>query len=610
LKSSDATLKAILVDEMPIDNFNPEVFDYVIELPVGTEVFPEVSYEKSVESQFVNRVSANEKLNVFTVTAEDGTTNTYKVEFTVKLSENVQLASIELDNVPLQGFDPSVYEYTYVLEEGATSHPNVAAIPMDEYQKVDVEDNGVYGDYKIYVAAQNGNKQVYVIHFAVEKSKDATLTDILADGESIPNYDSEIFDYNVVLPYGTTRVPIITYVSPLPKLQTITLTQAKSLDEVTTIKVVAEDETVSNVYTISYEVEKSSNAELKGIFLDGTLIEKFDVETTEYYVTLPYGTETLPTVTVEQGDADQTVTITTENLQTYILVVSQDGESVSEYYIYYSIDKNSENRLKDLAWNGNTIADFDPLVGEYLLTFPAGTSVDELPKAEQITYEVFDASETVSVVEVDGNVIVSVVAENGDLRTYAIVSEILLSDDTHLEGIYINGKLVEGFDPNQYAYIYWLPYGSVVANTEITYEKGSDKQDVVIAVNPINEPTVIFVTAEDGTMVEYSIYYKTSEFNPATAPTENNVCIVSLPDGKWRFTTDCQNVEIVLANINGQVMHSAPIEIVDPNCYNICDADAEGVVFRPQEGQVVIYYFLYNKKSIIKSGKFRSVIKN
>jgi hypothetical protein len=111
-------------------------------------------------------------------------------------------------------------------------------------------------------------------------------------------------------------------------------------------------------------------------------------------------------------------------------------------------------------------------------------------------------------------------------------------------------------------------------------------------------------------MVEYSIYYKTSEFNPATAPTENNVCIVSLPDGKWRFTTDCQNVEIVLANINGQVMHSAPIEIVDPNCYNICDADAEGVVFRPQEGQVVIYYFLYNKKSIIKSGKFRSVIKN
>ena len=609
LKSSDATLKAILVDEMPIDNFDAAVSDYLIELPVGTKTYPEVSYEKSDEFQVVNKVVANEKLTIFNVTAEDGSTRTYTVEFTVKLSENVELASIELDNVPLQGFEPTKLEYTYVLENGATSHPSVVAVPMDEYQVVEVEDNGVYGDYKIYVTAENGNRQAYVIHFEVEKSKDATLTDILADGESIPNYDSEIFSYNIVLPYGSTRVPIITYVSPLPKLQTITVTQAKSLTEVTTIEVIAEDETVSNVYTISYEVEKSSNSSLNGIFLDGTLIEGFDVENTEYYVALPYGTETLPVVTVEQADADQNVTITSEGLQTSILVVSQDEQYTSEYYIYYSIEKNSENRLQDLAWNGKTIDGFDSLVGEYLLTFPAGTSVDELPKVDQITYEVFDSSETVSVMEMDGNIIVSVTAENGDLRTYAIVSEILLSDDTHLEGLFINGELVEGFDPNQLEYIYMLPYAAVVANTEITYEKGSEKQDVIIAVNPINEPTEIFVTAEDGTMAIYRIHYVLSEFNPATIPTENNVCIVSLPDGKWRFTTNCVNVDIVLATLNGQKIHSERIETVDPNCYNICDADANGVVFQPQDGQVILYYFLYNNKTIIKSGKFRSIIK-
>ena len=154
-----------------------------------------------------------------------------------------------------------------------------------------------------------------------------------------------------------------------------------------------------------------------------------------------------------------------------------------------------------------------------------------------------------------------------------------------------------------------LPYGAVVANTEITYEKGSEKQDVIIAVNPINEPTEIFVTAEDGTMAIYRIHYVLSEFNPATIPTENNVCIVSLPDGKWRFTTNCVNVDIVLATLNGQKIHSERIETVDPNCYNICDADANGVVFQPQDGQVILYYFLYNNKTIIKSGKFRSIIK-
>ena len=608
LKSSDATLKAILVDEMPIDNFDPSVFDYVIELPVGTTEYPEVSYEKSDDFQNVTKLVANEKLTIFNVIAEDGSTQTYSVTFTVKLSENVELASIELDEVPLQGFEPNKLEYTYVLGDGATSHPAVVPVPMDDYQKIEVEDNGVYGDYKIYVAAQNGNKQVYVIHFVVEKSTNATLTDILADGESIPNYDSEIFNYNVVLPYGSTRVPIITYVSPLPKLQTITVTQAKSLTEVTTIEVVAEDEAVSNVYTISYQVEKSSNSILNAIYLDDALIEGFDVEETEYYVTLPYGTESLPTVTVEQGDADQNVTITSEGLQTYILVTAQDGETMSEYYIYYSIDKNSENRLKNLSWDGKTLIDFKPTVLEYLLTFPAGTTVDELPKVEQITYEVFDSTETVSVVDMQGNIIVNVTAENGDLRTYAIVSEILLSDDTHLEGIFINGELIDGFNPNQLEYEYRLPFGAVTAQTEITYEKGSEEQEVVIAINPINEPTDIFVTAEDGTTVRYRIHYVVSTFNPTTVPNENNVCVVSLPDGKWRFTTDCHKVDIVLANLSGQRIHTERIEIVDPNCYNLCDESAEGVVFHPDDGQIIIYYFVYNEKTIIKSGKFRSII--
>jgi hypothetical protein len=131
---------------------------------------------------------------------------------------------------------------------------------------------------------------------------------------------------------------------------------------------------------------------------------------------------------------------------------------------------------------------------------------------------------------------------------------------------------------------------------------------VVIAINPINEPTDIFVTAEDGTTVRYRIHYVVSTFNPTTIPNENNVCVVSLPNGTWRFTTDCRKVDVVLANLSGQRIHTERIEIVDPNCYNICDEDAEGVVFHPQDGQIIIYYFVYDGKTIISSGKFRSII--
>lgn len=607
LKSSDATLKAILVDEVPIEGFEPNVFDYVVELPVGTTEFPEVSYEGADDYQVVNKLVANEKLNIFNVTAEDGTTNTYKVEFTVKLSENVELSSIELDGIPLRDFEPTKLEYTYVLENGVESHPVVNPIPMDDYQKIEVDDSGVFGDYKIYVTAQNGNRQVYVIHFVVEKSKDATLVDILADGESIPNYDSEIFDYTVILPYGSTRVPIVTYVSPNPKLQTITVSQAKSLADTTTIVVVAEDETISNTYRIAYKVEESSNASLGGIYLDGTPLADFDNDNAEYYVLLPYGTENLPEVTVVQGDEDQNVTITTEGLETSVLVVSQDGLNMSEFVIYYTIDKNSENRLKSLLWKGKKISDFDPLVGEYLISFPAGTEPDAFPKVEEITYEVFDSTEVVTVSESNGNIIVTVVAENGDIRIYAIASEVLLSDDTHLEGIYIDGVLIKDFDPDQLEYVYMLPFGTVVPPSDITYIAGSDKQEVIIAENPITEPTQIFVTAEDGTTVEYRIHYEVSTFNPTTIPTENNVCITSLPDGKWRFTTDCNMVNIMLSTLDGKVFFNEKIDLVNPNCYDLCSEDAEGVVYAPVDDRVIVYFFVYNNKTIIKGGKFRSI---
>ena len=610
LKSSDATLKAILVDEAPIEGFEPNVFDYVVELPVGTTEFPEVSYEGANDYQVVNKLVANEKLNIFNVTAEDGTTNTYKVEFTVKLSENVELSSIELDGIPLRDFEPTKLEYTYVLENGVESHPVVNPIPMDDYQKIEVDDSGVFGDYKIYVTAQNGNRQVYVIHFGVEKSKDATLVDILADGESIPNYDSEIFDYTLILPYGSTRIPIVTYVSPNQKLQTITVSQAKSLADTTTIVVVAEDETISNTYRIAYKVEESSNASLGGIYLDGTPLADFDNDNAEYYVLLPYGTENLPEVTVVQGDEDQNVTITTEGLETSVLVVSQDGLNMSEFVIYYTIDKNSENRLKSLLWKGKKISDFDPLVGEYLISFPAGTEPDAFPKVEEITYEVFDSTEVVTVSESNGNIIVTVVAENGDIRIYAIASEVLLSDDTHLEAIFVNGELIKDFDPDQLEYVYKLPFGTVVAPTDITYIAGSDKQEVVMAENPVSEPTQIFVTAEDGTMVEYRIHYEISTFNPTTIPTENNVCISSLPGGKWRFTTDCNMVSVMLSTLDGKVFFNEKIGLVDPNCYDLCSEDAEGAVFTPFDDRIIVYWFVYNNKHVIKGGKFRSIIRD
>jgi hypothetical protein len=108
-------------------------------------------------------------------------------------------------------------------------------------------------------------------------------------------------------------------------------------------------------------------------------------------------------------------------------------------------------------------------------------------------------------------------------------------------------------------------------------------------------------------MVEYRIHYEISTFNPTTIPTENNVCITSLPDGKWRFTTDCNMVNIMLSTLDGKVFFNEKIDLVNPNCYDLCSEDAEGVVYAPVDDRVIVYFFVYNNKTIIKGGKFRSI---
>ena len=51
----------------------------------------------------------------------------------------------------------------------------------------------------------------------------------------------------------------------------------------------------------------------------------------------------------------------------------------------------------------------------------------------------------------------------------------------------------------------------------------------------------------------------------------------------------------------------ADLEIVDVNIPNICSQEANGFIYDAPEGQVLVYYFIYNKRAV-KSGKFRTTI--
>ena len=201
-----------------------------------------------------------------------------------------------------------------------------------------------------------------------------------------------------------------------------------------------------------------------------------------------------------------------------------------------------------------------------------------------------------------------VTAQNGDIRIYVIEQSIALSNNTQLDDILVNGKSLDGFSPDILEYTYILPYGSVSVPEDITYVTSDSTQTVSVSINALGTPTEIFVTAEDGTKAVYRIHFVPDDFNPGTEPTEDNVCVTSLPDGKWKFTTNCSNVSIMLSTLDGKIMLLKNLELVDVNVPNICSPEAEGYVYDIPDGLIIAYYFIHNNKKVVESGKISSLM--
>ena len=82
---SDATLKMIKVAGVELEGFAPNIFSYDVELPTGTTKVPTVAGTVNNVYAKMKKTNATELPGTTTieVTAEDGTTETYSVNFTV-----------------------------------------------------------------------------------------------------------------------------------------------------------------------------------------------------------------------------------------------------------------------------------------------------------------------------------------------------------------------------------------------------------------------------------------------------------------------------------------------------------------------------------------------
>ena len=489
--SSDVTLAGILLDGKPFDQFEPSINDelifspmqqrYNINLPSGTQYLPEISALLNAEGQTVDIVTTDWKVEIHVTAPDRVSKNTYTLRFTAPMSSNTQLKMIYLDGEQYNQFVPNQYKYDILLPVGQNTMPDVYAEPQEATQTVV---DSITGDmqHTIYVTAEDGTVGQYYLTFITNPSDADTLAAIYGDGELIEGFDANVFYYTYTLPVGTDHIPALTW-DAADQWQYVTATKVVDTanKQTTQIHVVA-GSGKKNIYTVEYEIALSSTDTLEMIYVQADPLEGFDPYTSDYHLYLAAGDTLLPSVSWKQGDVYQVINPTSQALtrnneqigwKQSLEVLAQDGHSrVYTLYFYFTEPLSTNTDLLNIYLDGTPLNGFNPSVYTYRETVEEGKAMPN------IFVEKADAKQTVHIDTTTGNAIITVTAEDPTYQsTYIIYFTYLKSSYAYLEGIYQDGVLIDGFQPDSFDYHIILPYGTTQM-PEFTYQIGKEGQTV------------------------------------------------------------------------------------------------------------------------------------
>ena len=500
-KSERSTLKGIQIGGVDLEGFDPDVTTYAYALPVGTTTLPEITPIPGDEYQTISVTTAglNGKTRI-TVTAGNGTTTIYQIAFSVATFSDNTLQGIYLDGVLIEGFEAEKEEYYVNLPQGTTVRPAVTYQLVNEnLQTASVRDfSGLNGDYKITVRPQSGASRTYIIHFSVATSSNTDLLMIYLNGVEIPGFRSDSLNYIDSLPEGVTTIPTVTFKKAEESQRVLSVLENK----VQRITVTAESG-AKKEYTVRFIPRASANAFLNMIYLDGVVLPGFKKEVLEY--SYPLTGETCPAITVDKAPGQQvTITAPFGAGDATIKVLPEDG-SGNTYTIHFVAKATSSAQLASIAIDDVSIPGFRSDSMNYKATYEKVFPT--------VTYTKKDVSQTVQILWKDSVAWLHVADTLGNKAAYSVAFSRIYSGDNTLVAIYANDTMIEGFNPATLNYSYELNAGSDYP--EITYEAKEEAQVVFFGQLAAGK-WGITVTAEDGTIANYTVQYNLAKYADAT----------------------------------------------------------------------------------------------
>jgi hypothetical protein len=209
--------------------------------------------------------------------------------------------------------------------------------------------------------------------------------------------------------------------------------------------------------------------------------------------------------------------------------------------------------------------------------------------------------------------LILVTAADETQNQYTISQTILLSNNSLLSDLTLDGRTIRNFDAETYEYTYVIMEGEALP--EVAGVAQDEAAEVLITMAAVGEVTKVFCIAADGTRTVYSILFEQSSMNTALIPQATDVLLKQIP-GTDQFAAYSLRMNTWLAVYDhyGHLLLNQAVPVCNPNDVVmsndptgrevITDASGNAAYFTlPAHGQT-FYYLFYSDDKRIRSGKF------
>ncbi len=249
----DASLSDLQVNGTTVNGFASDRYNYTVEV-ADIPVVTATTNNGSATAVVTDATAIPGITNVVVTSSNQEATKTYSINL-VEVGTDATLSDLKVDGVTIEGFDPNTLDYTFEVPAESTTVPVITATTNSVLATAVITDAAaVPGTTEIVVTSEDASNTItYTVSFT-KTGIDATLSDLRVDGTTIDGFDASVLNYSVVLPIGTTDVPVVT-ATTTDDMATVVVTDAAALPGTTEIVVISANTFETATYTVDFSVE-------------------------------------------------------------------------------------------------------------------------------------------------------------------------------------------------------------------------------------------------------------------------------------------------------------------------------------------------------------------